>query len=203
VFLLCEIVSHLCYEKPAGTLYDLLQPHADQFIQNSNSVCYGSTHQALALIAALKGDQIAETHFGRAIEANASLAAPLLVARGRELLGRYLLDCGRRAEARGNLDTARTAYERRAMPRSAARVAALLAEKPAARAVASNEPRLSAREVEVLRLIAAGCSNREIAERLVLSPNTVERHITNLYAKIDARGKADATAYALRHGLAG
>jgi DNA-binding NarL/FixJ family response regulator len=52
----------------------------------------------------------------------------------------------------------------------------------------------------VLRLIAAGKSNQQIADALVLSLRTVERHITNLYAKIGAHGKADATAYALRHG---
>jgi DNA-binding NarL/FixJ family response regulator len=61
---------------------------------------------------------------------------------------------------------------------------------------------LTEREVDVLRLIAAGRSNREIADELILSVRTVERHITNLYGKIDARGKADATAYALGHGLA-
>jgi DNA-binding NarL/FixJ family response regulator len=60
---------------------------------------------------------------------------------------------------------------------------------------------LTARELEVLRLVASGRSNREIAEKLVLSVRTVERHVTNLYAKIGARGKADATAYAFRHGL--
>jgi len=60
---------------------------------------------------------------------------------------------------------------------------------------------LTARELEVLRLVASGRSNREIAEELVLSVRTVERHINNLYAKIGARGKADATAYAFRHGL--
>jgi pimeloyl-ACP methyl ester carboxylesterase/DNA-binding CsgD family transcriptional regulator len=61
--------------------------------------------------------------------------------------------------------------------------------------------KLSARETEVLRLIAAGRSNQQIADELVLSLRTVERHITNLYGKIGAHGKADATAYALRHGL--
>jgi DNA-binding CsgD family transcriptional regulator len=60
---------------------------------------------------------------------------------------------------------------------------------------------LTAREVDVLRLVARGQSNKEIAAELVLSVRTVERHITNLYGKIDARGKADATAYAIRHGL--
>ena len=60
---------------------------------------------------------------------------------------------------------------------------------------------LTAREAEVLRLVAKGQSNKEIAAELVLSVRTVERHITNLYGKIDARGKADATAYAIHHGL--
>jgi predicted ATPase/DNA-binding CsgD family transcriptional regulator len=60
---------------------------------------------------------------------------------------------------------------------------------------------LTAREAEVLRLVAKGQSNKEIAAELVLSVRTVERHITNLYGKIAARGKADATAYAILHGL--
>jgi pimeloyl-ACP methyl ester carboxylesterase/DNA-binding CsgD family transcriptional regulator len=60
---------------------------------------------------------------------------------------------------------------------------------------------LTTREVEVLRLIAGGRTNREIASNLVLSERTVARHITNIYAKIVARSKAEATAYAIRHGL--
>jgi DNA-binding CsgD family transcriptional regulator len=60
---------------------------------------------------------------------------------------------------------------------------------------------LTDREAEVLRLIAAGRTNREISAALVLSVRTVARHITNIYAKIDARNKAEATAYAIRHGL--
>ena len=51
-------------------------------------------------------------------------------------------------------------------------------------------------------LLAAGCSNRQIAAALALSVRTVERHITNLYGKIEAHNKADATAYAFRTGLA-
>jgi DNA-binding CsgD family transcriptional regulator len=60
---------------------------------------------------------------------------------------------------------------------------------------------LTAREVEVLRLIAGGQTNSEIAEVLVLSVRTVERHIGNIYGKITARGRADATAYTLTRGL--
>ena len=61
--------------------------------------------------------------------------------------------------------------------------------------------RLTAREIEVLRLLASGQTNQEIAAALSLSVRTVERHIGNLYGKIGARGRADATAYALRQGL--
>ncbi len=60
---------------------------------------------------------------------------------------------------------------------------------------------MTGREVEVLCLIAQGKSNREIADVLLLSVRTVERHITNIYAKIGARGRADATAYVLSHNL--
>ncbi len=60
---------------------------------------------------------------------------------------------------------------------------------------------MTAREVEVLGLIAAGYTNREIADTLIISVPTVERHIANIYNKIGARNRADATAYALAHGF--
>lgn len=58
---------------------------------------------------------------------------------------------------------------------------------------------LTAREVEVLRLVAAGHSNRVIADTLFISPRTVERHIANIYLKIDAHNKTEAMSYAWRH----
>jgi len=61
---------------------------------------------------------------------------------------------------------------------------------------------LSPREAQVLRAVAAGQSNREIAEQLVLSRRTVENHLVNIYAKIGATNRATAVAFALRHGLA-
>jgi DNA-binding NarL/FixJ family response regulator len=60
---------------------------------------------------------------------------------------------------------------------------------------------LTPRELEILRAVAAGKSNREIASTLVLSVHTVERHIANIYRKIDARNRAEATAFALRERL--
>ena len=60
---------------------------------------------------------------------------------------------------------------------------------------------LTAREVEVLRHLAGGRTNTQIARELFVSVRTVERHVANIYAKIGSRGRARATAYALTRGL--
>ena len=60
---------------------------------------------------------------------------------------------------------------------------------------------LTEREAQVLSMVASGRTNNEVADELVLSIRTVERHIGNIYAKIGARGRADATVFALTHGL--
>jgi len=61
---------------------------------------------------------------------------------------------------------------------------------------------LSEREVEVLRLVAAGKSNQQIADELVISLNTVFRHVSNIFNKSGATNRTEAAAYANRHGLA-
>jgi DNA-binding NarL/FixJ family response regulator len=60
---------------------------------------------------------------------------------------------------------------------------------------------LTGRELEVLRLVAAGLSNQEIATALVISEHTVRRHLQNIFAKIDVPSRAAATAYAYQHNL--
>jgi pimeloyl-ACP methyl ester carboxylesterase/DNA-binding CsgD family transcriptional regulator len=79
---------------------------------------------------------------------------------------------------------------------------AFLAPGLAGRPEAPRGDGLSSREMEVLALLARGRTSREIAEVLVLSPRTVERHISNIYAKADVHSRAEATAYALLAGLA-
>jgi DNA-binding CsgD family transcriptional regulator len=60
---------------------------------------------------------------------------------------------------------------------------------------------LSARELEVLRLIAAGKSNAQIADELVISQNTVIRHVSNIFAKTGVANRAEAASYAHTHGV--
>ena len=60
---------------------------------------------------------------------------------------------------------------------------------------------LSQREVDVLRLLALGKSNREIGDELVITEGTVRRHVSNVYPKIGASNRSEATGYALREGL--
>jgi DNA-binding NarL/FixJ family response regulator len=62
--------------------------------------------------------------------------------------------------------------------------------------------RLSVRELEVLRLVATGQTNREIAHRLLLSERTVPVHIRNILIKTNSPNRTAAAAFALRHGLA-
>jgi DNA-binding NarL/FixJ family response regulator len=60
---------------------------------------------------------------------------------------------------------------------------------------------LSPRELEVLRLVAAGKSNREIAASLVISEHTVARHVQNIFGKLRVSSRAAATAFAFEHHL--
>ena len=60
---------------------------------------------------------------------------------------------------------------------------------------------LTAREVDVLRLLARGMTNNEIAEALVISPKTADHHIEHIYAKVGVNNRARASLYAVQHGL--
>lgn len=105
--------------------------------------------------------------------------------------------------ARAVLDEARASLQSLGAKPTLARARAL-AERLAAvpRRADAIPAGLTAREVEVLRLIAAGKSNREIAEALFLSPGTVNVHVNHILTKTDTANRTEAAAFALRHGLA-
>jgi DNA-binding CsgD family transcriptional regulator len=124
------------------------------------------------------------------------LDAPYEASRARVLIG---LACRRRGDedaARMELDSARHVFDELGAAADAARVDQLLG-KTAPKATGG----LSAREVEVLRLVAAGKSNKAIASHLVISDKTVARHVSNIFTKLGLSSRAAATAYAYEHGL--
>jgi DNA-binding CsgD family transcriptional regulator len=72
---------------------------------------------------------------------------------------------------------------------------------PAAKPVVTYPDGLTAREVEVLRLVAQGLTDAQIAEQLVISPRTVNNHLTSIYSKIQVSSRSAATRYAMEHQL--
>jgi NarL family two-component system response regulator LiaR len=75
-------------------------------------------------------------------------------------------------------------------------------EEPPARRAPGSLEELTKRELEVLRLIAGGLNNREIAEELVISDKTVKTHVSSILGKLHLEDRTQAAIYALRHGLA-
>ncbi len=113
---------------------------------------------------------------------------------------------GQPADARAHLDHAAALFEQHGallyLRQVAVSRAALPAARPRPRPAAADLPDgLSEREVEVLRLLAAGRSNPEIAATLVISVNTVYRHVAHIFDKTGATNRVEAAAFAQRHGL--
>ena len=128
------------------------------------------------------------------------LDAPYEQARCRVLLGRAYEQLDDHDGAARELAAARTCFERLGAATDLAALAP--GDEPGATAAATDDIPLSPRELEVLRIVATGRTNREIAERLYLSEKTVARHVSNIFTKLGVSSRAAATAYAFSHGLA-
>jgi len=149
----------------------------------------------------------AELHLGRAIEILRRVSLPWDEAEALRLWGHLLLRARRRDEALNKLTSSLHAYEKLDAaaawtdPVAAERDALVKRSKASVTPTAAYPDGLSERETEVLKLIAGGKSNREIAEQLFVSARTVERHIANIYGKIEVHSRTQATAYAFGHRL--
>jgi DNA-binding CsgD family transcriptional regulator len=132
----------------------------------------------------------------RAGEVWAQFRAPYETACVRELLGRACRELGDEDGARLELEAAYDAFDRLGAATDLERVG-LLVE------ISTRYDRhgLTDRELEVLRLIAAGNSNREIAATLVISEHTVARHVQNIFAKLGVSSRTAAGAFAFEHHL--
>jgi DNA-binding CsgD family transcriptional regulator len=125
-----------------------------------------------------------------------TLEVPHEMARTRAALGRALLAVGDEDTARLELEAARTTF-------SDLGAAPDLIEIEALSGIGGSvKPHdLTPRELEVLRLLASGATNRSIAEKLVLSQRTVDRHVSNIFAKLGVTTRSAATSHAYRHRL--
>ena len=124
------------------------------------------------------------------------LRLPYEGARARVLYGLALRGNGDESDGELELRAAVAAFDRLGAVPDRDATAALLAGETAL------PGGLTAREVEVLRLVAAGKSNREIAADLVISEHTVARHLQNMFAKLGVSSRSGATAFAFEHDLA-
>jgi DNA-binding CsgD family transcriptional regulator len=128
----------------------------------------------------------------RAAQAWRTLEAPYEAARARVLVGLACAALGDHDAASSELDAARETLVQLGAAPDLARLDSLV--RPATHG-------LTARELQVLRLVAAGKSNREISAALVISEHTVARHLQNIFAKLNVSSRTAASAFAFAHGL--
>ncbi|MDN0198739.1 helix-turn-helix transcriptional regulator [Streptomyces sp. S.PNR 29] len=139
----------------------------------------------------------AQTLLRRALVLWLELGVPYEAAQARMTLAAADRSAGDEEGARMELRAARRSFEQLGAVPDARRAAALLT------ALRGRQPGgLTDREVQVLRLVAAGRTNRAIAAELVISEHTVARHLNNIFAKLGVSSRSAATAYAYTHGLA-
>ena len=124
------------------------------------------------------------------------LDAPYEGGRVRLLVGLSCRALGDEEGAALELEAARAAFDALGAAPDVARVDAL-----AGSAQSVDTHGLSPRELEVLRLVASGRTNRQIAAELVMSEHTVARHVQNIFTKLSVPTRAAATAFAFEHGL--
>ena len=136
-------------------------------------------------------------HLRRAFDAWRALEAPYEVARTRVLIGEACRALDDSDACALELEAALADFVRLGALPDAARVEQLLGRAPD-----DGREGLSPRELEVLRLVAAGKSKREIAAALVISEHTVARHVQNIFAKLRVSSRTAASAFAFEHDLA-
>jgi DNA-binding CsgD family transcriptional regulator len=199
---------HLCDTIRAARVRELLEPYADRMLATASvgALCLGPAAYFLGLLDLTLGQpEQALRRFDHAAALADRMEARPMVAMSREGQARALLALDRpgdRQQAAVLLEEVAATAEELGIHGLGKRASALFGElaTPAAPAWPAG---LTGREVEVLRLIAAGRSNRAIAETLFISPNTVLHHVSSIFAKTVVANRAEAAAYATRQGLAG
>ena len=199
---------HLGEAETAVKLHGLLEPYADRNVVTGRvgAICLGQAAYFLGLLDLTRGlPEQALRRFQHAAALADRMQGRPMAAMSREGQARALLALDRpadRHQAAALLDEVAATAQELGIRGLGERAAALRAAAPAAPPTPAWPAGLTGREVEVLRLIAAGHSNRAIAQALFISPNTVLHHVSSIFAKLGVANRAAAAAYATRRGLA-
>jgi predicted ATPase/DNA-binding CsgD family transcriptional regulator len=200
---LAFVCHHLGDTTRGATVRELLEPYGDRNSVLFGAFCLGPAAYYLGLLDLTLGQpDLAVRRFQHAATIAARLQARPMIAMSHEGQARALLARDRpgdRPQARVLLGEVVVTAQELGIHGLGGRASALLKELAAPAWPAG----LTGREVEVLRLIAAGHSNRAIAQALYISPNTVLRHVSNIFTKTGVANRAEAAAYATRQGLTG
>ncbi len=198
-----DVLSRVCVELrdfgAAERLYLLLLPFRTRMVEAGNGVlALGPVSASLGRLALLLGRNAdAQAHFQDALAMAEHWDAAGMRAEALAGLGRAMAESDPLAAA-GRFEQARLLATQLGYQRL---IAQLDRVAPAPTGRSSAPGGLSGREVEVLGMVAAGWSNQRIASELVLSLNTVIRHVSNIYQKIGAANRSEATAWALEHEI--
>jgi DNA-binding CsgD family transcriptional regulator len=199
---LTDAARALGHEATAALVYPELSPLAGTNVMIGHLVaCYGSADRYLGMLASTLGEwSTAEEHFERAIELNRRMGARTWLAHTEYQYARMLMrHGGDEARAAELLQHSAELTATIGMTTLAARIGAI---GPALRAAAPLPDELSAREAEILRLVARGLSNREIGQALFISEHTAANHIRSILRKTGCANRTEAASYAHRHALA-
>ena len=203
---LAEVCAFLGDADRAAALYSALEPcDGRNIVAPPNVACFGAAARYLGMLAAtMKRWPAAERHFEAALEMNARQGARPWLAHTRYQYAAMLLDRKGPEDhdrAIGLLEEAAALSRELGMESLAERAAALQREAESTPGKVHYPAGLSRREVEVLRLVAAGKGNREIAERLFVSHNTVANHVRSILTKTNTANRTEAAAFAVQHAL--
>ncbi|MBK9608893.1 MAG: AAA family ATPase [Betaproteobacteria bacterium] len=203
---LAEVCVWLGDAQRASVLFGLLLPYAGRnIVFGAHTASFGAADRLLGMLATtLQRWDLAQHHLEHAIDFDERTGGRPWLAQSRHALATMLLrrnQVGDRDRARRLLDTALD--DARMLGMRGLEEATLDLQRLAAagRQDAPAPAGLSAREVQVLRLVAAGKTNQEIATALFRSPNTVANHVRNILGKTQTANRAEASAFAVRHGL--
>jgi DNA-binding CsgD family transcriptional regulator len=189
---LFEICLDLGEHTEASAAATELESIASQY---ASEILGAISAHARGLLLLAQGDaQAALGPLRRAFYVWQRIGAPYEEARSRLALSRACQALGDSDGARLSLDAARALFEQLGAARD---LAAL--DQPRTRTDSAQN--LTPRELQVLKLVATGKTNRMIAEHLQLSEKTIDRHVSNIFNKIDVASRSAATAYAYEHDL--